>query len=92
MVIFLFLLASCMDWDVRLVVDDYYMATVDSDYTNLYIKDELAMGRVEVCVGGTFGPLCQDELWNNQSVSVVCSQLGFSRHGEATSSALLRNL
>ena len=66
------------------MVDDYYTATIDSDYTNLYIKDDLAMGRVEVCVGGTFGPLCQNEFWNNQSVSVVCSQLGFSRHGEAT--------
>lgn len=64
------------------MVDGYFMATVDSDYTNIYIKNELAVGRVEVCVDGTFVPLCQNELWNNQSVSVVCFQLGFSRYGE----------
>ena len=75
--------ASCMDWDIRLLVDGYYMATIDSDYGNLYIKDELAAGRVEVCLNGSYGPVCHDpQFWNNQSVSVVCSQLGFSPYGE----------
>ena len=72
-----------MDWDVRLLVDDYYTATVSTRYENLYIKDELGVGRVEVCLNGGYRPLCQrNELWNNQSVSVVCRQLGFSPYGE----------
>ena len=70
-----------MDWDIRLTIQDYYMANLDSDYTNLYIKEELIVGRVEVCLNGSYGPICPDDLWNNQSVSVVCSQLEFSPYG-----------
>ena len=57
------------------------MAAINSDYTNLYIEDELAVGRVEVCWGGQYRPVCQNG-WNNQSASVVCRQLGFSPYGQ----------
>ena len=57
------------------------MATINSDYTNLYIEDELAVGRVEVCWGGKYRPLCQSG-WNNQSASVACRQLEFSPYGQ----------
>ena len=70
-----------MDWDIRLTIQDYYLADLDSDYTNLYFKEELTVGRVEVCLNGSYGPVCVDDLWNNQSVSVVCSELGFSPYG-----------
>eukprot|EP00731_Ephydatia_muelleri_P030943 Em0022g457a len=33
------------------------------------------MGRLEVCLGGTFGSVC-DENWNTTGASVVCRQLG----------------
>ena len=63
------------------MVDDYYMADLDYDYGNLYIKDELKIGRVEVCVDGGYGSVCFDNLLNNKAASVICWQLGFSRYG-----------
>ena len=64
------------------MIFDYYGADLDTDYGNLYIKEELAAGRVEVCIGGSYGAVCHDEEFRgSQAVSVVCSQLGFSPYG-----------
>ena len=67
------------------MVDDFYSAGASSQtsFDNLYIKNDLSVGRVEVCLGGIYNPICDyHQLWNNPSVSVVCSQLGFSPYGE----------
>lgn len=66
--------ATCRDGDVRLITGD-----TDESY---YIKDELARGRVEVCVGDTYGTVC-DNLWDYEDASVVCIQLGFSPYGKS---------
>ena len=73
------LLASCSEGDLRLRVgdDDFFPENYGSFY---FVKDTLSRGRVEVCIGGRFGTIC-DGGWNNQDASVVCRQLGFSPYG-----------
>ena len=79
---------SCVEGEVRL--NNLFNEDIENFYRNptqfpssFYIKDQLSRGKVEVCISGTWGTVCRgDATWNDQSASVACSQLGFSRWGE----------
>ena len=70
-----FTTAKCTSGDVRLRLN----TIVPESYE--LIDDELARGRVEVCVEDKFGTVC-DDFWDHTDASVVCNQLGFSPNGE----------
>ena len=61
------------------IFTDFY-TSIDEFEDYYFIKDELARGRIEVCVGGRYGTI-SDTNWDNEDASVICYQLGFSRYG-----------
>ena len=87
---FIMLTATCAEGNVRLGIGnfiDFYTST--NEFEGYYfIKDELARGRIEVCVGGRYGTI-SDKNWDNEDASVVCFQLGFSQYGLASQEGLL---
>lgn len=48
-------------------------------------------GRLEICHGGEWGTICDNDI-NNASATVVCKQLNLSSHGKKESTSLIFNM
>lgn len=77
-----FNLASCGDGDIRIcpITDGDCVISASEQYL---IDDRLSVGRVEVCLNGRYGTVC-DDVWTDEAASVACGELGFSRYGTHT--------
>ena len=62
------MLETCITGSVQLVSNSH-----------LYRGSDLS-GRVEICIGGRYGTICDDS-WSYKEAFVVCRQLGYSPNG-----------
>lgn len=72
----------CEDFSARVIIgsEDTYYSDADPQADDYYIDRSLSVGRIELCFGGVWNPVCQD-FWTDAEASVACHQLGFSKYG-----------
>lgn len=78
----IFFPADCQNDVARLSVD-LSDEVIQRDFAHYLSGGQLRVGRVEVCIGGRYGTVC-DDFWDYNGASVVCRQRGFSPHGKSS--------
>ena len=81
-----FLSAHCDEGRAKLSMNEAnYVALHENNFPSyVFVKDELARGRVDICYNGSYESVCSDT-WKEEEASVICQQLGFSKYGKGSS-------
>ena len=58
-----------------------FLGTCQDSDIRLQGNNNPLIGRVEICINGTWGTICPHYHWTNKDASVVCRQLGYSGNG-----------
>jgi len=77
------LVSSCVSGSITLEVSATRRPLITPRSANeetLYGKSGVRAGRVDICVNGTKGTVCNAQ-WDHKDASVVCGQLGYSPYG-----------
>ena len=88
--ILFFHIAICTEGDIRLGIGNFteFYTTIDNFEEYYFVENEVARGRIEVCIGEKYGTIC-DNNWSFNDASAICSYLGFSFHGNCIALLIL---